>query len=133
MLQKKRGQNKSAKWPFRCSTFGLNHFGIFKTSIFEEIQNVQTKIRKINFWFIKDVAEKKRPKQKCKMAIKMQHNGIISFLNHQVLSSLLPCIANKTAKGQLISKYTFGVIVWTKYQRKDLTNFWPRIWKVDRS
>ena len=39
--------------------------------------------RKINegYRFLKDVAEKKRPKQKCKMAIKMQHNGIISFLN----------------------------------------------------
>ena len=42
-VAEKRGQNKSAKWPLRCSTLGLNHFGIFK------IQNVQTKIRNINF------------------------------------------------------------------------------------
>ena len=33
----------------------------------------------------------------------------------------------KTAKGQLISKCPFGVIVWTKIPTKNLTNFCPRI------
>ena len=34
---------------------------------------------------------------------------------------------NDLAKGQLISKCPFGVIVWTKIPTKNLTNFWPRI------
>ena len=37
------------------------------------------------------------------------------------------------AKGQLISKCPFGVIVWTKIPTKNLTNFCPRIKKVVKS
>ena len=33
----------------------------------------------------------------------------------------------KLAKGQLISKCPFGVIIWTKIPKKNLTNFCPRI------
>ena len=36
-------------------------------------------------------------------------------------------------KGQLISRCSFGVIVWTKIPTKNLTNFCPRILKVVKS
>ena len=39
----------------------------------------------------------------------------IDFLIEQVIRT----------KGQLISKCLFGVIVWTKYQRKNYQNFCP--------
>ena len=35
--------------------------------------------------------------------------------------------AHQITKGQLISKCSFGVIVWTKIPMKNLTNFCPRI------
>ena len=36
-------------------------------------------------------------------------------------------VHSSVAKGQLISKCPFGVIVWTKISTKNLTNFCPRI------
>jgi hypothetical protein len=50
----------------------------------------------------------------------------------------LPCLMLSdiffmVRKGQLISKCPFGVIVWTKIQTKNLTNFCPRISKVVKS
>ena len=40
-----------------------------------------------------------------------------------IFSNIIGCIA----KGQLISKCPFGVILWTKITTKNLTNFCPRI------
>ena len=38
--------------------------------------------------------------------------------------------ADSLAKGQLISKFPFGVIVWTKIPTNKFDNFCPRIKKV---
>ena len=40
---------------------------------------------------------------------------------------------SKRTKGQLISKYPFGVIVFTKIPTKNLANFCPRIWRLVKS
>ena len=55
----------------------------------------------------------------------------LSLYGH--IKQRITLVKSQTSKGQLISKCSFGVFVWTKIPSKKFDNFCPRIWRVVKS